>query len=196
MDILKGKVVRSTGVAEPTLFAAHALFTLLLSFQVWRSTYHYFASGKIMIQPWPVKRFWVNFSFKRNQYDGQQDKNNQTVCLWAPCDSIANVCHSFGAKRSFIIISKTLCLPEGNGENNWIVGATTDGTGRTTVLERTGNDSLVLTLALASVSPEDSGQYLCSPSNMAPASCSLHVVIGNFHLWNFMLCIFLNLSTS
>ncbi|EFX77203.1 hypothetical protein DAPPUDRAFT_54448, partial [Daphnia pulex] len=43
---------------------------------------------------------------------------------------------------------------------------------------RIGNDSLRLTLALPSVSPEDSGQYLCSPSNMAPVSASLHVVIG------------------
>lgn len=47
------------------------------------------------------------------------------------------------------------------------------------MLERIGNDSLLLTLALPSVSPEDSGQYLCSPSNMAPVSASLHVVIGN-----------------
>ncbi len=67
----------------------------------------------------------------------------------------------------------------GNGESNWIVGAVTDDLGRTTVLARIGNDSLRLTLALPSVSPEDSGQYLCSPSNMAPVSASLHVVIGN-----------------
>ncbi|XP_046643087.1 hemicentin-1-like [Daphnia pulicaria] len=67
---------------------------------------------------------------------------------------------------------------KGNGESNWIVGAVTDDLGRTTVLARIGNDSLRLTLALPSVSPEDSGQYLCSPSNMAPVSASLHVVIG------------------
>lgn len=75
-----------------------------------------------------------------------------------------------------------------NGENNWIVGASTDGAGRTTVLERIGNDSLLLTLAFPSVSPEDSGQYLCSPSNMAPVSASLHVVIGNSG--NFYFCAF------
>ncbi|KZS21309.1 Dpr15-like protein [Daphnia magna] len=68
--------------------------------------------------------------------------------------------------------------PKGNGESNWIVGAITDDEGRTTVLARVGNDSLQLTLALPSVSPEDSGQYLCLPSNMAPVSASLHVVIG------------------
>nr|CAH0106206.1 unnamed protein product [Daphnia galeata] len=67
---------------------------------------------------------------------------------------------------------------KGNGESNWIVGAVTDDLGRTTILARIGNDSLRLTLALPSVSPDDSGQYLCSPSNMAPVSASLHVVIG------------------
>lgn len=72
-----------------------------------------------------------------------------------------------------------------NSENSWIVGASTDSMGRSTVLERIGNDSLILTLALPSVSPEDSGQYLCSPSNMAPVTALLHVVIGNFRLLFF-----------
>ena len=86
-------------------------------------------------------------------------------------------CKKEGRKKGEKKIMKFFSV--GNGESNWIVGAVTDDLGRTTVLARIGNDSLRLTLALPNVSPEDSGQYLCSPSNMAPVSASLHVVIGN-----------------
>lgn len=72
------------------------------------------------------------------------------------------------------------------GNNNWIVAAASDGSGgasngdagRSAVLERIGNDTLLLTLFLPSVSPEDSGQYSCSPANAAPARISFHVVTG------------------
>lgn len=66
---------------------------------------------------------------------------------------------------------------EGMG-GNWIVATASDDAGRSAVLERIGNDSLTLTLSLASVSPEDSGQYSCAPANTPPARISFHVVTG------------------
>ena len=85
---------------------------------------------------------------------------------------------------------------------NWIVATASDSSSsssgssngdasvvRSAVLERIGNDSLLLTLSLSSVSPEDSGQYACSPANTPPARISFHVVNGMNKTHFCVLCI-------
>ena len=68
----------------------------------------------------------------------------------------------------------------GNAVETLIIAAYSDDEGRTALLQRMGNDTLFSTLTLSSVAIEDSGQYRCSPANMASAVVSFHVVIGEF----------------
>jgi len=106
-------------------------------------------------------------------------KHGSPVTLHCHIDSFLKIPNQVDWYLNRTLLSQLKIAPKhGNGLANSIAAVFDDRTGRSFVAEQIGNSSISSTLSLPSVSLSDSGLYKCAPHNMAAATLSFHVVIG------------------